>query len=83
MAEVEIGRQRRAIGDQERRDNFCIPLTMDQSKGKEHAQLGLDVLSRLGTTLRDKTQDVGCAEQPRRMRRLLIELAKRDAIDDP
>jgi hypothetical protein len=52
---------------------------MDQSKGKENAQLGLDVLSRLGTALRDKTQDVGCAEQPRQMRRLLVELAKLEA----
>jgi hypothetical protein len=59
---------------------------MDQSKEKETVQLGLDVLSRLGTALKNMTEDIERAEQPRRIRCLLVELAKLDARgkeDDP
>jgi hypothetical protein len=58
---------------------FRIPLTMNQSKEKETAQLGLDVLSRLGIVWSEMTEDVGRAEHPHRMRCLLIELAKPEA----
>jgi hypothetical protein len=58
---------------------------MNQSKKKETAQLGLNVLSRLGAALIGMTEDGGHAELPRRMRCLLDEVAKLDASknDDP
>jgi hypothetical protein len=54
----------------------CIPFLMMQ-QNRQTAQLGLYVLTRLGTTLRDATAEHAAqAEQPTRMQCVLAEIAK-------
>jgi len=48
-------------------------------QNKDTVQLGLYILSRLGTALRDVTKEGGSAEPPPRMRHALVELARREA----
>jgi hypothetical protein len=67
----------RSADQQERRDDFCIPLTMRRTN--ETGQLGPYILSRLGMALRDVTEGGGRAEQPPAMRRVLVELARLEA----
>ena len=62
------------------RNSGTIPAFHSQmQQSNEPAQLGPYVLSRLGTALREASEDGCSAEQPTGMRRLLVELERLEA----